>query len=414
MFLISNIFIILILVIYILFIYKLSKFVYYNSIKYYKPLKGKNGEDLHEKNNAFKCIDKKPDEVRLFFGLFFFLPIHAFLSFWSSVIFNIHIRFLKNFWLKNPDKNRDQYKILNKYISFWSYMFLYSNGVIPFEIGKENLEKKVEEIYKKYLGDNYDVWKERKYSIITCNHFGFFETVYCMAKFGVGFIAKKELKNFWFVGPIAEAINCLFVQREDNNDRIKIFKTLEQRQKDYYNDVINSTLAIFPEGTTTNGNYCLKFKKGAFYSLLPIKPVYCSVFLDEDVKNGIQFSLAVGVQNLVISYIRGYAYLWLRIKCYSWLPVIEPTQFMWEMYKDETKEKWEIYAEIVRNIYCDIFKLIKSDLSLSDEKRYFEAIMTGTYREFLYLPGHENYTKQYLSMKKNNNIDENILTKINN
>ena len=35
----------------------------------------------------------------------------------------------------------------------------------------------------------------------------------------------------------------------------------------------NNPLGIFPEGTATNGVNLLPFKKGAFISLTPIKPV---------------------------------------------------------------------------------------------------------------------------------------------
>lgn len=31
---------------------------------------------------------------------------------------------------------------------------------------------------------------------------------------------------------------------------------------------------MFPEGTTTNGDYLLKFKKGAFEPIMPIKIYY--------------------------------------------------------------------------------------------------------------------------------------------
>lgn len=37
-------------------------------------------------------------------------------------------------------------------------------------------------------------------------------------------------------------------------------------------NVMTGPLLIFPEGATTAGDYLLKFKKGAFASLLPIQP----------------------------------------------------------------------------------------------------------------------------------------------
>lgn len=30
---------------------------------------------------------------------------------------------------------------------------------------------------------------------------------------------------------------------------------------------------IYPEGSTSNGEYLMSFKKGAFFSLLPIQPM---------------------------------------------------------------------------------------------------------------------------------------------
>ena len=103
-----------------------------------------------------------------------------------------------------------------------------------------------------------------------------------MVKHQSGFFAKKEIENYCFVGPIAKGINCLFVKRESDENRAKIFQILEKRAKDYYEGKILSPLVLFPEGTTTCGRNLLKFKKGAFYSLLPIKPEIIGVYPNDD------------------------------------------------------------------------------------------------------------------------------------
>ena len=58
-------------------------------------------------------------------------------------------------------------------------------------------------------------------------------------------------------------------------------------KKDFYEGNILTPLCIFPEGTTTNGKYILKFKKGAFYALLPIKPQI--ILLDDNLDYSVLF-----------------------------------------------------------------------------------------------------------------------------
>ena len=97
-------------------------------------------------------------------------------------------------------------------------MFLYVNAVIV-----EEKKLPYEEVYKKYLGPDYkcDI-KSENYSLIICNHIGFFEVLINLARFVPGFIAKLPIKDYWFVGPIAQALNCLFVDRSKKEAREKI------------------------------------------------------------------------------------------------------------------------------------------------------------------------------------------------
>ena len=43
-----------------------------------------------------------------------------------------------------------------------------------------------------------------------------------MVRFQPGFIAKKDVKDYFFVGPIASGLNCLFVNREEASARQQI------------------------------------------------------------------------------------------------------------------------------------------------------------------------------------------------
>jgi hypothetical protein len=56
------------------------------------------------------------------------------------------------------------------------------------------------------------------------------------------------------------------------------------------------------------------------------------------------------------------------------LPIIKPTEYMFETYQHLGKEKWEIYAEVVRSIWCEVGEFEKSDKSFRDTLEYVSKI----------------------------------------
>ena len=241
------------------------------------------------------------------------------------------------------------------------------NGI---EVVKKNLP--YEEVYKKYLGEDYFSEYNDKYSLIVSNHTGFYDIVLNMSINSAGFLAKYDTKDYLLVGTIAQGINCLFVKRESQEDRARIFVELEQRQKDFYEGKILSPLCIFPEGTTTNGKYILKFKKGAFYSLLPIKPQI--ILLDDD----LDYSVAIGVGSTGFNYFRSLCYFGCKMYLCE-LPVIKPTEFMWQNFSHLGTEKWEIFAEVTRKIMCEISRLKPSNKTFRDSKNYENSLYKGEF-----------------------------------
>jgi hypothetical protein len=143
------------------------------------------------------------------------------------------------------------------------------------------------------------------------------------------------------------------------------------RQKQFINKEIDSPLLIFPEGTVTSGKHILKFKKGAFHSLLPIKPLIINTNTSD------VFQLSVGVINLSshIFCTLFYLYHWVEI---TELPVFYPNDFMFENYSKahpEILDKWEIYSEVAREILCECGGMEKSSATYRDNKEYSEYLM---------------------------------------
>ena len=348
--------------------YFFARFVYNKIYKYYPPCQFKDEKgniiDLHKIYHPFHPEDKL-DFKKLWMEAFFCALFKGITSLLVA-FFMIPNLALFAIIFPNSDLSPTQWKICKKTIQFYSKIFLYLVGI------KINYKKvDCEEVYKKYLGPDYD-FKDNKYSIIISNHTGFFEVVICMALYSGGFIAKKEVENYWFVGKIAKAIHCLFIDRTSEADRKEIFEKLEERQQGFYEGKRFSPLILFPEGTCTCGRDILKFKKGAFYSLLPIKPVIINVYQESD------YHISCGAISVVAGYFRQLCHT-IEPMYVCEMPVIRPTPFMYEKYKHLSTEKWEIYAEVTRKIYSEIGGLKENNMGKRDEAKYEKAVNKGIY-----------------------------------
>lgn len=149
---------------------------------------------------------------------------------------------------------------------------------------------------------------------------------------------------------------------------------LEKRQKAYYNKEIHTPLLLFPEGTTSAGRNILKFKKGAFVAGLPIKPVIMRT------DRNANFSLACGSSHIVLNFFRAMTH-WHHDLYFTELPVIRPTEYMYEKYKEFGKEKWEVFMEVVKRMYCEIGGFGPSEKGLEDSMKYIRSMRKGVYEE---------------------------------
>ena len=361
---------IIILSIYSIIVFFFSYWVYKNNYVFYKPLEYTNPEtkekiNVHSLYPEFACPDKI-SFIKIFIGNLFFGLIKFLINIFLASMQIIRLKQLKK-KLKNPTSNPEEWKILSHTISFWTKWLLRVNGM---KVIKRQAQ--YEKVYKKYLGEDYSFDPNERYSLLISNHLGFYDIVLNMALNSAGFLAKDEVKDYLLVGTIAQGINCLFVKREKEEDRMRTFAQLEQRQKDFYEGRILTPLLLFPEGTTTNGKYILKFKRGAFYHLLPIKPQF--VLLDDN----LDYSIAIGVAGVGFNYFRSLCYFGCNIYLYE-LPVIKPTDYMWENFSHLGKEKWEIYAEVTRKIMCEISGLKPSNKNFRDSKYFDNSLRKGLY-----------------------------------
>ena len=362
----------IILLIYTIFIFLLSLLIYKKNEVFYQPLSYNNPEtlekvDVHKLYPEFRVLDDN-SFLRIFIGYFIYALPKFIINLFFAMMQIIQLdQNMKN--LKNPSTDPQDWEVVSNTITRWTKLVLQLNGI---KINKVKLN--YEDVYRKYLGEDYEFNPDEKYSLIISNHTGFYDIIMNMALHSCGFLSKEETKDIFLVGTISKGINCLFVKRESKEDRERIFVELEKRQKDFYEGRILSPLCLFPEGTTTNGKYILKFKRGAFYSLLPIKPQI--ILLD----NNLNYSVAIGVGSAIMNYFRSLCYFGCKINLCE-LPVIKPTEYMFEKYSHLGEEKWEVFAEVTRKIMCEIGGLTPSDKTFRDSKRYENSLYKGVYEE---------------------------------
>ncbi len=197
---------------------------------YYKPLTYKpdpNGPEVnvHELYPEFRLLDKL-SYPRTVLGFMFLIPIRVLIQVIIAVTCNIHLRLLikksKKDSLDQRERIHEAYPVeREKFVNAvrcYVKAFMFMNGVKVY-----HHEYKYEEVYKKYLGPDYkcDI-NDKDYSLVICNHTGFYEVLLNMIKFTPGFIAKKEILDYLFIGVIADALSCLFVDRSSAESRQKI------------------------------------------------------------------------------------------------------------------------------------------------------------------------------------------------
>lgn len=132
---------------------------------------------------------------------------------------------------------------------------------------------------------------------------------------------------------------------------------------------IITPLLVFPEGTTTSGTHLIKYKKGAFHSLLPVKPYMI-------IKNKNGFDTSSGGEDLIIHFIMFQFYFYHSFDIIE-LPVITPTDKMYEIFEKKNKsdtDKVDIFSEVTRSIMAEAGNMLISNKGCRDSFIYNKIV----------------------------------------
>lgn len=195
--------------------------------------------------------------------------------------------------------------------------------------------------------------------VIVSNHVSHLDILYHMSASFPSFVAKRSVGKLPLVGLISKCLGCVYVQREDKSSDFKgVSGVVTERIKDAHCNKDAPLMLLFPEGTTTNGDFLLPFKTGAFIAGAPVLPVILKYPYQ-------RFSPAwdsiSGVRHVILLLCQFVNHMEV-----TRLPIYYPSK--------EEKDDPRVYANNVRKLMANEGHLILSDVGLPEKRRYHAAL----------------------------------------
>ena len=95
--------------------------------------------------------------------------------------------------------------------------------------------------------------------IVVANHISWVDIFVLLSVLPVAFIAKIEIKRWFFLGNLVEMAGTIFIDRSSRKSLREVAKKITQKSVDY-----KKSYAFFPEGKTSSGKTIQKFHSGLF------------------------------------------------------------------------------------------------------------------------------------------------------
>lgn len=162
---------------------------------------------------------------------------------------------LQNAVTSDPDNSVADSTIFQTAFSTW----LRCNGIVP------------SVSYDPIPGGTAAPEDMRQTPIILCNHTCYLDGMVLASVFHAPkIIAKKGTLNVPLIGAFAADLGVIEVDRSDPKSRAATIQAIEDHVTSWKSG--KQPLLLFPEGTTSNGQHLLEFKKGAFVPGVTVRP----------------------------------------------------------------------------------------------------------------------------------------------
>ena len=115
-------------------------------------------------------------------------------------------------------------------------------------------------------------------ALLVANHISWLDIVVLHAARYCRFVSKANVRHWPLIGPLATGAGTLYVERESRRDAMRVVHRMVQALGEA------DVLAIFPEGTTSDGMDVLPFHANLLQSAIaaaaPVQPVALQFFED--------------------------------------------------------------------------------------------------------------------------------------
>ena len=99
-------------------------------------------------------------------------------------------------------------------------------------------------------------------TLLAANHVSWLDVYVMLATCLCRFVAKSEVRQWPLIGTLATATGTLFISRQSPRDAVRVVQQMTEHLRQ------GDTLAIFPEGTTSNGLQVLPFHANLFQAAI--------------------------------------------------------------------------------------------------------------------------------------------------
>lgn len=204
------------------------------------------------------------------------------------------------------------------------------------------------------------------------NHQSWIDNIIAVILFQPAFLIKAEIKKVPIVNEVLAGLEVGYVERQATKEqREAAIEEIIQRQKLIESDMAQKQMMIYPEGTQSNGEFLMPFKRGAFAGLNSVIPVVMSYDNPAYRANAWE---SLGFKDHLVITLMGFS-LWSTCTVHQ-LPPFMPNEYLFKTHADKGSSEWEIYAWAVRDAMSKVSgkPLIEVD---PKDKVIYKDLMTG-------------------------------------
>eukprot|EP01111_Echinosteliopsis_oligospora_P011936 TRINITY_DN403_c0_g1_i1.p1 TRINITY_DN403_c0_g1~~TRINITY_DN403_c0_g1_i1.p1 ORF type:complete len:307 (-),score=54.74 TRINITY_DN403_c0_g1_i1:25-945(-) len=209
----------------------------------------------------------------------------------------------------------------------------------------------------KIIGSNKLKEKQGKAHVYIANHTSWIDILVLLATSEsiCSFVAKRSIATLPLFASDGKAVQCIYI------DRLSVHEGISGSILDRVKRHDMPPLIIFPEGTTTNGRYLLKFHKGAFLPGDPVKPALIRYTYNHFNPSWESVNAMHHIFR-ILTQVKNYVEI-------EYLPVYIPSE--------EERDDPEKYAHAVQMMMAEKLKVEATEYSYPEKIRYLRSKSKG-------------------------------------